>query len=165
MLADLVDVWFNIHKKGLDNVKVRLALAHAINYAQIANTAMSRYSKPANSSVVLPTGAEQKYFNPANVKATAGATTRTRRSRSSRRSCTARRAATASIVLPDGTRLGPWTAQTPTGWSDWQAGLQIVASSAKAVGIDIQTQFPQAPQVTPACRTATSTWRAGACPA
>lgn len=50
--------------------------------------------------------------------------------------------------LPDGTRLGPWTAQTPTGWSDWQSALRIVVDNAKAIGIDIQTQFPEAPQVT-----------------
>ena len=34
----------NISKPGLDNVLVRRALAHAIDYAQIAETAMSRYS-------------------------------------------------------------------------------------------------------------------------
>src|SRR5262249_30316683 len=58
----------NTTRKGLNNAKVRRALGFAINYAQIAKTAMSSYSVPANSSVILPTGSEQKYFSADNVK-------------------------------------------------------------------------------------------------
>ncbi len=140
----------NTTKKGLDNVKVRLALAHAINYAQIANTAMSRYSKPANSSLILPTGAEGEYFNAANVKANGWNYDQHKAVQILEKELHCKKGSDGIYRLPDGTRLGPWTAQTPTGWSDWQTGLQVVASSAKAVGIDIQTQFPQAPQVTQA---------------
>jgi len=47
-------------------------------------------------------------------------------------------------VLPDGTKLS-FVAQTPYGWTDWMAALQVVSQSAKAVGIDVTTNFPQAP--------------------
>lgn len=140
----------NIHKKGLDNVKVRSAIAHAINYKQIAETAMSNYSVPANSSVILPTGAEEKWFDKANV-AKYGWTYDTAKAISIlEKDLGCKKGSDGIYVLPDGTRLGPWTAITPTGWSDWEAALQIVASSAKVVGIDIKTQSPQAPVVTTA---------------
>jgi peptide/nickel transport system substrate-binding protein len=40
------------------------------------------------------------------------------------------------------------------GWTDWNTACEIVAKSAKEVGIDISTEFPQAP-------TAISRWQNG----
>lgn len=45
----------------------------------------------------------------------------------------------------NGTRLGPFEVECPYGWSDWNAALEIVAQSAKAIGIEIRTKFPEAP--------------------
>jgi len=140
----------NIHKKGLDNVKVRSAIAHAINYKQIAETAMSNYSVPANSSAILPTGAEEKFFDKDNVAKNGWTYDTTKAISILEKDLGCKKGKDGIYVLPDGTRLGPWTAITPTGWSDWEAALQIVASSAKVVGIDIKTQSPQAPVVTTA---------------
>ena len=47
--------------------------------------------------------------------------------------------------LPDGTKLGGWKLITPTGWTDWNTACEIVAKSAKEIGIGISTEFPQAP--------------------
>src|SRR3712207_7932060 len=52
----------NTTKPGLNNPKVRRALAHMIDYGRIAETAMSRYSVPANASLVLPSEAEKKFW-------------------------------------------------------------------------------------------------------
>jgi peptide/nickel transport system substrate-binding protein len=141
---------FNTTKKGLDNPLVRRALAHAINYPQIAKTAMSNYSVPANSSLILPTGSEAKYFNKANVQANGWKYDMTEAKRILEKELHAKKGSDGIYRLTDGTKLGPWTAQTPTGWTDWNAGLQVVAASAKEIGIDIRTNFPQAPQVTEA---------------
>ena len=55
----------NTTKPGLNNPKVRRALAHMIDYARIAETAMSRYSVPANASLILPSDAEKKFWDEA----------------------------------------------------------------------------------------------------
>ena len=47
--------------------------------------------------------------------------------------------------LPDGTKLGGWKLITPTGWTDWNTACEIVAKSAKEIGIGISTEFPQVP--------------------
>jgi peptide/nickel transport system substrate-binding protein len=49
------------------------------------------------------------------------------------------------VYVVNGVRLGPWKAQCPYGWTDWMTSLQAVAASAKVVGIDISTSFPEQP--------------------
>ncbi len=138
----------NTTKPGLDNPTVRRALAFAINYADIAAKAMSRYSEPANSSVILPTGAEEKFFDKENVASNGWKYDPAETKKILEGELKAKKGSDGIYVLPDGTRMGPWTAQCPTGWSDWQSALRIVASNAKAAGIEIRTKFPQAPAVT-----------------
>ncbi len=140
----------NTSKKGLDNPSVRRAIAHCIDYAHIAKTAMSSYSVPAKSSVILPTGSEQKYFNDANVTKYGWKFDTKEAKRILEEDLKAKKGSDGIYKLPDGTRLGPWVVQTPTGWTDWQSALEIVVANAKSIGIDITTKFPQAPQVTQA---------------
>ncbi|MGH3486846.1 MAG: ABC transporter substrate-binding protein [Actinopolymorphaceae bacterium] len=140
----------NTTKKGLDNPQVRRALAFAINYEDIADKAMSRYSEPANSSVILPVGAEEKFFNADNVAANGWTYDPEQTRKILEDDLGAEKGSDGIYVLADGTRLGPWTAQCPTGWSDWQQALRIVAANAKEAGIEIRTKFPQAPAVTTA---------------
>src|SRR3569833_2783086 len=60
---------FNLHRKGLENVKVRQAIAYGINYPTIATTAMSDYSEPANASLILPAGYESRFYDAGAVAA------------------------------------------------------------------------------------------------
>ncbi len=138
-------IFLNVHRKGLDNPKVRQAIAYSINYAQIAETAMSRYSVPVNSSLIIPDGGEKKYFD-SNSVASNGWKYDQAKATSILEGLGAKKGGDGIYVLPDGTRLGPWKAQCPYGWTDWMTSLQGVAQSAKAVGIDIQTNFPEQPQ-------------------
>ena len=48
-------------------------------------------------------------------------------------------------VLPDGTRLGPYTAMAVYGWTDWQTAIEIVAQNLTEAGIDVVTEFPEQP--------------------
>ncbi|MDR1808694.1 MAG: ABC transporter substrate-binding protein [Propionibacteriaceae bacterium] len=131
----------NTTKPGLDNPVVRRAIATAIDYAAISDTAMSGYSGEVQPSLIMPSGAEEKYFNASDAAANgwkydaaaaeklltdAGATK-----------------GSDGIYVLDGTRLGPWSMITPTGWTDWEAACEIVANSLKAIGIDCSTNFPQ----------------------
>lgn len=140
----------NTKKKGLSDPKVRRALAFAIDYKRIAETAMSQYSDPANSSVIIPKGSESQFFNADAVAKNGWKNDPAAAKKILEEDLKATKGSDGVYKLPDGTRLGPWVMQTPTGWSDWQAALQIVVDNAKAVGMDVTAQFPQATNVTTA---------------
>jgi peptide/nickel transport system substrate-binding protein len=138
----------NVHKKGLDNPLVRRALAYAINYPLIAQTAMSKYSIPANSSLIIPGGGEQALFNADQVKSAGWSYDPAKAKDILENQLKATKGGDGIYVLPDGTRLGPWTARTPNGWTDWQTAINIVVQNAKAVGIELKEDYPDAPVVT-----------------
>lgn len=49
--------------------------------------------------------------------------------------------------LPDGTSF-EWKAECPSGWSDWNASLEILCESAKKIGLNVVTYFPESSQWT-----------------
>jgi peptide/nickel transport system substrate-binding protein len=144
--ASIPSLYINIHKKPLDNPLVRRALAYAINYPKIAETAMSRYSPTAQSSLIIPVGVpEKKYFNQEDVDKYGWKYDPQKAVEILEKQLKAKKGSDGIYVLPDGTRLGPFTAECPYGWTDWMTSLEVVAESARAVGIDIRTQYPDAP--------------------
>jgi len=138
-------LFINVNKKPWDNPALRRALAHAINYQQIAELAMSRYSIVANSSLIIPDGAEKKFFDQANVEQNGWKYDPQRAVQILEQELGAKKGSDGIYVLPDGTRLGPFKVECPYGWTDWQTALELVAQSAKSVGIEINTEFPDAP--------------------
>ncbi len=138
----------NLSVKGLDNLKVRQALAYAIDYPNIATTAMSDYSEPAKASLIVPVGFESKYFDQAAVDADGWTYDKDKAVQILEEDLKAKKGSDGIYELPDGTKLGGWTLITPTGWTDWNTACEVVAKSAQEVGIGIKTQFPQAPTMT-----------------
>ncbi len=138
----------NVQRKGLDNPLVRRALAYSINYPLIAQTAMSEYSIPANSSLIIPGGGENALFNADAVKANGWSYDPAKAKDILENQLKAKKGADGVYVLPDGTRLGPWSARTPNGWTDWQTAINIVVQSAKAAGFELKEDYPDAPVVT-----------------
>ena len=136
---------FNMNKKGLDNVKVRRAIAYAINYPNIATTAMSDYSDPANASLIVPTGYESKFYDANAVAAEGWKYDKAKAIDILENELQAKKGSDGIYALPDGTKLGGWKLITPTGWTDWNTACEIVAKSAQEVGIGITTNFPQFP--------------------
>lgn len=141
-------LFVNGHKPGLENPLVRRALAYSINYPQIAATAMSRYSSPANASLIIPDGGEAKFFDAETVKANGWEYNPEKAVAILEKELGATKSSDGIYVLPDGTRLGPYTAQTPYGWTDWMTAIDLVAQSATEIGIEVRSEFPDAPIVT-----------------
>ncbi|NLK07351.1 MAG: ABC transporter substrate-binding protein [Firmicutes bacterium] len=146
MPGSIPSLFINVHRPALDNVLVRRAIAYAIDYAKIAETAMSRYSIPARSSMIIPYSVpEQQYFSEADAQKYGWEYDPAKAVDILENELGATKGNDGIYVLPDGTRLGPWTVTCPYGWTDWMTSLEVVAASARAVGIDIRTEFPDAP--------------------
>lgn len=135
----------NINRPGLDNKLVRRALAHSINYEEIAEKAMSRYSIAMKPSLIIPDGAEESYFNEEAATATGWEYNPEEAARILEEDLGATKGDDGVYVLEDGTRLGPWSVMCPYGWTDWMTALELVVQGGNAVGFDLQTDFPEAP--------------------
>jgi peptide/nickel transport system substrate-binding protein len=138
----------NVTKKGLNNPKVRLAMAYAIDTANIVATAMSSYSDVPQPSLILPTGFEKKFFDQSAADSEGWKYDPDKAKSILEDDLGATKGKDGIYRLKDGTRLGPWKLITPTGWTDWNSACEIAAKSLKAVGIDVSTKFPEAANVT-----------------
>lgn len=147
----LPTVFFNCQKPGLDQVAVRKAIALATDYDKIIASAMTGQSptfeeyprtlfnwSDAQQSLIKDkealkelqwTGKDVegaiKLLDDAGIKDTNGDGNREY----------------------NGTELS-FKVECPTGWSDYEAALQIVQEAGKAIGIQIETYFPEAAQYT-----------------
>lgn len=141
--GSMPSIFFNLSKDGLDNADVRRAIAMSINYDKISELAMSGYSAPMQPSLTLNSDAESKYIDQNAIKSLQW-TTDVEGANALLDSIGATKGKDGIRVL-NGTRLGPFEIECPYGWSDWNAALEIVAQSAKAIGIEIRTKFPESP--------------------
>jgi peptide/nickel transport system substrate-binding protein len=132
---------FNVQKPGLDDVAVRKAIVRAIDYDLIDKNAMSGYSGKFTPSLMLPVPSEQVLIDPAALKPyqwdgvdSAGANKLLDDAGWVR--------GADGIRSKGGVKL-QFKLECPSGWSDWQATLEVVAQSTKDIGIDLQTYYPE----------------------
>jgi peptide/nickel transport system substrate-binding protein len=133
---------FNTTKPGLDDPAVRRAIAMSLDYDLIGANAMSGYTARMVPSLMLPVPAEQALIDPEALRSyqwsgvdLAGA------NRILDNAGWVRGAD--GIRAKEGVRLS-FQAECPYGWSDWNASLEVVAQSARQLGMDISTYFPEA---------------------
>jgi peptide/nickel transport system substrate-binding protein len=141
--GSMPSIFFNLSKKGLDNADVRRAIAMSIDYKKVSDLAMSGYSAAMQPSLTLNSDAESKYVDQNAIKSLQW-TTDVAGANALLDKIGAKKGSDGIRVL-NGTRLGPWDVECPYGWSDWNASLEIMAQSAKAIGVEIRTKFPEAP--------------------
>ncbi|WP_114855410.1 ABC transporter substrate-binding protein [Brachybacterium sp. YJGR34] len=134
----------NTARPGLDDPLVRKALAHAVDYASIAETAMSGYSSQVLASLVIPDGAEDQWLDREKAEADGWVYDAARAESLLEEAGYAK--GEDGIYAKDGQKLGPWKLITPQGWTDWNAALEIVAKNFQAIGVDAATNFPQQAQ-------------------
>ncbi|WP_193103877.1 ABC transporter substrate-binding protein [Brachybacterium sp. FME24] len=138
----------NTTKPGLDDAAVRKALAHAVDYASIAETAMSGYSSQVLASLVIPDGAEDQWID--RDKADSDGWTFDAAKAETLLQEAGYAKGDDGFYAKDGEKLGPWKLITPQGWTDWNAALEIVAKNFQAIGVDAATNFPQEAQTSTA---------------
>lgn len=149
--ASMPSLHFNMSREGLDQKEVRQAIAYAIDYDQIVESAMTNQS-PSFSEyprcLFNPTEGERALIrDPEALKAYQWDN---------------KDIARANKVLDDagildtdgdgireynGTKLA-FKIQCPTGWTDWMSAVTTVAAAGPEIGIELETYFPEAAQHT-----------------
>lgn len=147
--AGIPSLLFNLEAEGLGDPIVRKAIALSLDYEAININAMSKYSEPL----------QYCFFNPylfgdyvdledEEVQALMWDTTKLDDNLA---------AANAMLdeagyvdtdgdgmrELPSGGKI-EWQAECPNGWTDWNMSLEILVESAKKIGLNVQTYFPEA---------------------
>jgi len=145
--AQMPSIWFNTTKPGLDQKAIRQAIAYAIDYDQINQSAMSGYSpsfEDAPRSLMVPLPGEEKWVDRTQLEEYQWGSRDYDKANALLDD--------AGIVDTDGDGIREYdgenlvfTAQCPDGWNDWQASLEIVAAAGEKIGISISTNYTTAP--------------------
>jgi len=121
-------VWLepNTTKAPMNNVNFRKALAYAINPKQIVSAVYGGITEPANPTGLLPNlhayiskSVVSKYgfsYNPTLAK---------------------------QYLAKSGYKGQAITLEVPDGWTDWMAGIVVISTDLKAVGINVTPIYPQ----------------------
>jgi peptide/nickel transport system substrate-binding protein len=136
---------FNTTKYPLSDKHFRRALAHAVQYRDIRELAVSGYSPPLKSGLIMPFGIEKKYyseedvqmhgvsFNPGKagqILAQAGYI-----SEFDNNGKLVHMKNAAGEIVPT------IFIKSPAGWTDWESMVNIAVKSLRAAGFDVREGF------------------------
>jgi peptide/nickel transport system substrate-binding protein len=135
---------FNTKDPRLADPVVRRAIAMAVDYDTIGKNAMSGYTASYVPSLMLPVPAEQALIDAdalkpyqwsGNLQEAIAAANKLLDDAGWVRGAD-------GIRTKGGVRLSGIRVECPSGWSDWNASMEVVAQSGKQIGVDMQTYFP-----------------------
>jgi peptide/nickel transport system substrate-binding protein len=134
-------IFFNTTKPGLNDKAVRKAIAMVLDYDMIGTNAMSGYTAKKQASMMLPLPAEQALIDLNALKPyqwdgidVAGANALLDQAGWVRGGD--------GVRAKGGVRLA-FRVECPSGWSDWNATLEVVAQAGRQLGMDLTTYFPE----------------------
>jgi len=147
-------LYLNNTKPPLSDKKFRRAIAAAIDYAAISRLALSNYTPEIKPGLIMSEGLEKKYYNTEEVnkhsvplgdkeyakKLLAEAGYKAEFDDKGNLKYT---------TGPKGDTLPTLLIKSPSGWSDWEAIVNLVVRHLRAVGIDVREGFVDGSQYWP----------------
>ncbi|MBX6383615.1 MAG: ABC transporter substrate-binding protein [Microbispora sp.] len=130
---------FNTKKKPMDDKAFRQAVAYSIDTKKIVEGVYGNLVKASDPSGLLPQW--DKYVDK-NVTSTLGFSYDPEKAKQLLADAGYRdRNGDGMVESPSGAKIS-LKLMVPAGWTDWMEAARVISSSAKAVGIDIETDFP-----------------------
>ncbi|HEY5483967.1 MAG TPA: ABC transporter substrate-binding protein, partial [Propionibacteriaceae bacterium] len=126
----------NDKKAPTSDPQFRKAIATAINVGQIVSNAYANIVAPANPTGLLPSW--DKYVDKA-VVADLGTKYDVAKAKSILAAAGYKAGAGGFVTNKDGSPI-KLTISVPTGWSDWEAARDIIITSLKAAGINVESK-------------------------
>jgi peptide/nickel transport system substrate-binding protein len=152
--ASIPSLFLNVTHHLLDDVRVRRAMALAVDYRDIRELAVSGYSEPLRPGLILPFGIESQYFSEEDAEKY-GAVYDPDRAKALLREggYTAIFGSDGELIeMRDrsGARVPTLYVKSPTGWSDWESIVRIAVKNMRDAGIDVRERFVDASLYWPA---------------
>ncbi len=144
----------NIHRPGLDDFTVRKAIALSLDFEAIGTNAMSGYTEPIEISLFNNYLFKQYLDYDDEEMLDLMWDTTDLDGNIAAANALLDEAGYADVdgdglrEMPDGSKI-EWKATCPAGWSDWNMTLEILSESAKKIGLNITTDFPEFSVVQP----------------
>ena len=138
-------LYINHTRPYLDDVRLRRAMAFAINYKDIRELAVSGYSPPLKPGLILPFGTEAKYYSEEDA-ARYGVSFDPEKAKQILKQAGYKSTFDADGKLQemhdaDGKRVPTIEITSPAGWTDWESLVRIVvwwARASRALGAGIR---------------------------
>jgi peptide/nickel transport system substrate-binding protein len=147
--TSIPQLFINVLHPPLGDVQMRRAMAQSINYKDIRELAVSGYSEPLTSGLILPFGLEAKYYSQEDVDKYGASSYDPPKARA-----ILTEAGYVPVFGPNGELIETRDARgnkvptvfikSPTGWGDWESIVRIVVKGMRDVGIDARERFVDA---------------------
>lgn len=142
-------LWINVTRPPLHDRHLRRAMAFAIRYDDIRELAVSGYSAPIRSGLILPFGFESQFFSAEDAERHGASVFDPARAREELalggyRPLFGPGGELEATLDRDGQRVPTLHIMVPAGWTDWEASVRIVVRSLRAAGIDARERFVEA---------------------
>jgi peptide/nickel transport system substrate-binding protein len=137
--ANTAWLFLNTTRPPMDDAAFRRALAHAIDIDKIVNNVYGQLVLPANPTGLLPIW--DKYIDPSVVDRLGFGY-----DPAEARNLLAQAGYEDSdgdgfVENKDGSKV-KLSIRVPNGWTDWMEAINVISDSAKAVGINLEPEFP-----------------------
>jgi peptide/nickel transport system substrate-binding protein len=149
--ANTAMLYMNLTKKPLDDPQFRKALAYSINVADIVSGAYAGLVNVASPTGLLP--ALKTYIDQGTVTSL-GFSYDPVKAKAILAAAGYKVGSDGFVTNKDGSPIALHVT-CPNGWTDWMAAINVIAASAKAVGINLTTALPSQGDWTTAQQTGT----------
>ncbi len=129
-----------INNPPLDDVALRRAMMHSINFEKIKARAISNYTPAMQPGFILPFGSEAKYFNKEDA-AEFGYSYNTDKAKAILAEAGYGWNDEGKLVGPDKQPVRPFSIECPQGWTDWEDAIKVIAESFGEIGITAEQKF------------------------
>ncbi|WP_055480302.1 ABC transporter substrate-binding protein [Sphaerimonospora mesophila] len=137
--ANTAWMWLNTKKKPMDDATFRKAVAYSIDTKKIVEGVYGNLVKASNPTGLLPQW--EKYVDQ-NVVGQLGFSYDPDKAKSLLAEAGYKdRNGDGLVESPSGAKIS-LKLIVPAGWTDWMEAARVIAAGAKAVGIDVQADFP-----------------------
>lgn len=139
LAANTAFLFMNLTKKPMDDPNFRKAMAYAINVDEIVTRVYGNIVQKANPTGLLPVW--ERFVERDVVKELGFSYDPNRAKQILSQAGYRDRNGDGFVEAPDGSPI-QLKIMVPFGWTDWMEAAKVIASSAQAVGINLQTDFP-----------------------
>ncbi len=123
-----------------NDVALRRAMMHAINFEKIKSRAVSNYTPMIQPGFILPFGTESKYFNKDDAEKY-GYTYDTNKAISILNAAGYTIDESGKLLDKSGKPVRSFTIECPQGWTDWEDAIKVIVGSLHEIGLTAVEKF------------------------